>query len=500
MKPKLNVLFLAAEADPFIKIGGLGDYAGSLPLALHGIVPTSEDETGIDIRLVIPFYGAIQQKQYPLKRVAAFEVPHAGGSLPAEALMLEMRGLPVYFISGSMIPADAPVYTSDPAEDGRKFTFFSLCALELARSLEWPPDIVHANDWHTAPAVYALSLIQRDSDPVFNNAAALLGLHNLPYLGAGAEQALDEFGLPPAENSALPGWAKQMPLPLGLLAADHIVAPSPTYAQEILTPEFGSGLHSFLRQRKQDISGILNGIDVNRWDPRTDEQLKANYSHEDLTPRKVNKTALQQEFNLEVDADIPLIIIISRMDKQKGIDLVPDALRHIAGQRWQAVILGTGDPVLEAAVRGLENNLPDQVRVAVRFDAALSRRMYGAADIILIPSRYEPCGLNQMIGMRYGVVPVARATGGLKDTIQDYDLSEESTGFLFDKESASALSEAIRRALAVYENRDAWTQLQQRCMQQDFSWDRFARQYLTLYRSLARAKAARQPGSSQTEV
>src|SRR5690606_27307942 len=185
------------------------------------------------------------------------------------------------------------------------------------------------------------------------------------------------------------------------------------YAQEILTPEFGSGLHSFLRQRKQDISGILNGIDVNRWDPRTDEQLKANYSHEDLTPRKVNKTALQQEFNLEVDADIPLIIIISRMDNQKGIDLVPDALRHIAGQRWQAVILGTGDPVLEAAVRGLENNLPDQVRVAVRFDAALSRRMYGAADIILIPSRYEPCGLNQMIGMRYGVVPVARATGGL---------------------------------------------------------------------------------------
>lgn len=273
-------------------------------------------------------------------------------------------------------------------------------------------------------------------------------------------------------------------MPLGLWAADHIVTVSPTYAQEILTPEFGSGLEGFLQARAEAITGILNGIDCNRWDPQTDPALVANYTGESLDARQANKAALQQELGLEVDQNRLLIAMISRMDYQKGIDLVPGALRQLAGKPWQAVILGTGDPALETAIRDLEVKFPDRVRAAIRFDAALSRRIYAGADSLLIPSRYEPCGLAQMIAMRYGCVPIARATGGLSDTIQDYSRSKDSTGFLFTNPSARALAGAIERALKVWSEPAEWRALQLRGMQMDFSWERSARQYLELYLSL----------------
>lgn len=484
--PGLRVLFMAAEADPFIKIGGLGDVAGSLPPALRALSFEPEEKwgfTSIDIRVVIPYYGLIRNQDYSLEHVATFNIASINGPIQAEAFMTSVNNLPVYLLSGSPIKVDAPVYTADASVDGIKFTFFSLAALELARALNWPPQIVHANDWHTSLAIYSLGLSRKDDD-FYYNTSTLLGVHNLPYLGSGAEAALEWFNLPPAANSQLPQWAQSMPLPLGLLTADHIVAVSPTYAREILTPEFGSGLQDFLHTRSDTISGILNGLDTQQWNPETDSALVSYYNMHHLEDRKVNKLALQNELGLPGDPNVPLLGMVSRMDNQKGFDLIPGALRQIGHMPWQAVILGTGDPKLEASVRRLERDYPERIRAVIRFDNALSRRIYAGSDSLLIPSRYEPCGLTQMIAMRYGCVPIARATGGLKDTILDYHQSAESNGFLFTKASSASLAAALRRALLTYNDQESWRGLQIRGMEQDFSWGRSAAQYAELYKLL----------------
>jgi starch synthase len=478
MNSNLKVLYLAAEAEPLVKVGGLGDVSGSLPAALQA---TGE----VDVRLVIPFYGIIQELPLQLQMVASFDIPHLAGPIRAQVFTTRLNELVVYLVSGNPIPPDAPVYSADPSQDGHKFTLFSLAALELARALNWAPDILHANDWHTAPALYKLRL-QRD--PFFDNTTTAFGLHNLPYMGVGTGKAMDAFGLPPAAASVLPWWAKDIPLPLGLWAADHIVAPSPTYAHEILTPEFGLGLEKFLKTRSPRITGILNGIDTRKWNPETDPFIPLNYTQDTFDNRAMNKQSLLAELDLDPDLQLPLIGIISRLDAQKGIDLVPSAFQHLTDQPWQAVILASGDPILEASLHQLELDFPGKVRSVIRYDAMLSHRIYAAADILLIPSRYEPCGLTQMIAMRYGCIPVARATGGLQDTIQDYGVSDNSTGFLFKKPNASELGHAIHEALHVYREPQRWFDLQQRSMSQDFSWEKSARQYINLYRLLVERK------------
>jgi len=498
----LRVLFLAAEADPFIKVGGLGDVAGSLPRALQklsialaapGDISEESPMPAIDVRLVIPLHGAIDRSRFELRPVASFNVPYVGGDIPAEVFDTDVDGLPVYLISGPPTQADPRVYTGDPQIDGMKYVFFSLAALHLARALGWRPDLIHANDWHTAPAIYARQA-QPQQDGVYDGVATLLGVHNLPDLGVGTGAVLNEFGLPPAAGSALPWWAQDMPLPLGLLAADHIVAVSPTYAREILTPEFGSGLHDFLLTRQDTISGILNGIDAEQWNPSSDPHLVTNYNLQNLPARAANKTALQLELGLKPDPTVPLLAMINRMDNQKGVDLALDALRMLASQGsapWQAILLGTGLPELEETARRMQADYPDRVRAAILFDAALSRRIYAGADALLIPSRYEPCGLAQMIAMRYGCVPIARATGGLRDTILDYDGSN-GTGFLFNKPNTAELAATIRRAMEVYSDKRPWRNLQRQGMQQDFSWQRSAGQYFDLYQQTLAAKNASQ--------
>jgi starch synthase len=294
----VKILFLAAEADPFVKIGGLGDVAGSLPFALRRLAatPDQNSSTQVDIRLVIPFHGAIQRKSFPLRPLKSFDILSVNGPLRVEVLTTKLYDLPAYLISGDPIPPDSPVYTADTAINGYRLAFFSVAALELARSLDWVPDVIHANDWHTAPAVYALAL-WRDHDPFFAHTTSVLGLHNLVYLGAGP--ALASYGLPPAVGSELPWWAQDIPLPLGPLSADHIVAASPSYARVILTPEYGSGLHEFLKSRAQSISGILNGINPDQWDPVHDPALIANYTPDCPEYRIKNKETLQNEFGLE---------------------------------------------------------------------------------------------------------------------------------------------------------------------------------------------------------
>lgn len=481
-KTRLKVLFLAAEAEPFVKIGGLGDIAGSLPQALRALTLDDRPKfSDIDARLVIPFHGAIQRQAYPLHNEAVFEIPHVNGSIKTEVLSTIVNGVPVYLICGAPIPRDAPVYSSDKLADGNKFAFFSLAALEMAKVLKWQPNIVHANDWHTAISLYILKI---QNDPFFKYASTVLSLHNLPFLGEGTSKILDKYQIPPLETNELPEWARHMPLPLGLWSADSIVAVSPTYAQEILTPEFGSGLESFLKTRQDAITGILNGINIDRWNPARDPALEANFTKETLEIRQDNKTSLLREFGFTPDPSIPLMAMVTRLDNQKGVDLLPETLNLLSDLPWRIIILGTGLPEIEKTIHQLENNYPSRVRMAIRFDDQLSRRIYAGADMLLIPSRYEPCGLTQMFAMRYGSVPIARATGGLKDTISDNDKPASSTGFLFSNANPVDLADAIRRALKVYSEKDIWRSIQRNGMAQDFSWERSAKQYARLYFSL----------------
>lgn len=481
---KLNVLFLAAESRPFVTVGGLGEVAYALAYALSELPSEYTHYDEIDVRIALPFYAGIEREKWAMQSCAEFDVPHKNGPIHAQVFEVHVDGIPFYLISGSPIPQESgPIYATDAALDGPKFVFFSLAALELTRQVGWKPDILHANDWHTAPAIYSLAL-HRDNDPFFANTGSLLTVHNLPYLGAGAGPSLNDYGLPPAEDSTLPFWAQNLPLPLGLLTADQIVTVSPGYAKEILTPEFGSGLNSFLNTRANAITGILNGIDVEYWNPDTDSHITFNFTASNIEPREGNKTWLQKHFDLEEDPHIPMMGMITRLDNQKGVDLVMDALLQLIDRPWQAIILGTGQPELENAAQRLEHTLPQRVRAVIGFDKILSRRLYGGSDMMLIPSRYEPCGLVQMIAMRYGCIPIARATGGLKDTIQDFDETRASTGFLFEPATSTALNHAIRRALDAYNVRHEWKLLQKRAMEQDFTWTRSAREYFNLYQML----------------
>jgi len=477
MPDPIKVLFLAAEAEPFIKVGGLADVAGSLPRALRAITTQAMHGTKLDVRLVLPLHRAIHIESKTLRRVAEFSVYRRGGALPVQVFEMLQGGMPVYFINGDLIAAAPSVYSTNLEADRDKYAFFSLAALELTRSLDWTPDLIHANDWHTALALYALH--SRRTDPKLMRIRTLLTVHNLPYTGGDGKDVLSAYGLMPLQDSILPKWAQNQPLPLGLWSADAIVPVSPTYGREILTPEFGCGLETFLKSRSGSITGILNGLDNQIWNPDTDQALAVRFNADMLPARKTNKTALQKNLGLD-EKPIPLLAIIGRIDEQKGIDITFETLRQMEDLDWQFVILGSGDAVLEGAARSLQTFYPDRVRTILRFDDQLSRRIYAGADMFLMSSRYEPCGLAQMIAMRYGCVPVVHATGGLRDTVKD-----GKTGFLFSKADPGSMLEALRRAFDVYNNPDKWQRFQRDCMKEDFSWSRPARQYAMLYRALA---------------
>ncbi len=476
MPETINVLFLAAEAAPFVKIGGLADVAGSLPLALRSL--SQKNGAPLDVRLVLPLHRVIRDKISGLRRVAEFSVFGHGRDIPAQVFETSLDGMPVYFIDGEPISAAESVYTADPAADRDKFVFFSLAALELPRHLGWRIDLLHVNDWHTALAPYALRT--RWPRQVSAHPRSVLTIHNLAYMGGDGADVLSAYGLPPLDNAALPGWALTQPLPLGLWAAEAVIPVSPTYAGEILTPEFGYGLETFLSSRADSITGILNGIDLAAWNPATDEALAANFNAEDLSARSENKLALQKKLGLKEDIGIPLLAMVGRIDQQKGVDIALEALPRLGEQPWQFVLLGTGDPHIERAAADLQAAYPDRSRAILRFDAPLSHLIYAGADLFLMPSRFEPCGLAQMIAMRYGCIPVVRATGGLVDTVR-----QGQTGFLFEGAEAESMANALESALSVYHtNPEKWQRLQRNGMKKDFSWARSARRYAQVYRSL----------------
>lgn len=476
----MNVLFLAAEATPFIKVGGLGDVAGELPRALR--------RRGVDVRLALPLHAGVDARGVDIERTTRIEVQRASGAEPVTVHTGRMGDLPVFLVDGEPIRSAAGLY-GEPASDAFKFTLFSLAALAACETFGWAQDVVHANDWHTAPAIIALDR-QRNTHSAWRTTATLLSLHNLPFMGVGGEAGLQEFGLTPASVGPLPEWARGLPLPLGLLHADAIAPVSPSYGREIQSPEFGCGLEGFFASRQADIRGILNGIDPDIWNPSTDRALRRTFDRRHLDRRASNKAALEQELGWEPQPDRPLLAMVTRMDAQKGVDLALQALPRLADLAWRFVLLGTGDPALEQGAAAFADAHADRVRFLARFDPGLSRRMYGGADLLLVPSRYEPCGLAQMIAMRYGCLPLVHAVGGLRDTVIPADVRGAGTGFLFEAASPTALGDALRRALSTYDDRARWAQMQRNAMSQDFSWEESAAAYQCLYEELVERRAA----------
>ncbi len=463
---------LAAEAAPLAKVGGLADVVGSLPRALTDL--------GHEVRVAIPGYGSIDWQKYKPERVAGFPVYTTAGAQNAEIWRTEVDGLSVSLVTGPPIPQDRWIYGRTIAEDGPKFVFFSLAALWSAEALSWKPDVVHAHDSHTGPAVWWLATEGREN-PYYRDVASVFTIHNLPYAAQGAGKHLGDYKLRRSDAlAALPEAFRDSLMGLGILGADFLSTVSPTYAREILTEEGGHGLDGVLRLRADRLAGILNGIDVASWNPAEDSELAANFDAQTLPARIANKTALQNEAGLEPDPKMPVLAVVSRLVKEKGFEIAAPAVRRWLERGGQFVLLGTGDPTLEHEYAQFEMRYPRRASVRLRFDGRYARRIYAGADALLLPSRYEPCGLAQMIGMRYGCVPVARRTGGLADTVTDAG-EPGGTGFMFDEFNPWALWDALERCLKVYASPASWRQLQANGMARDFSWSRSAAEYADLY-------------------
>ena len=487
----LRVLVIASEAVPFVKTGGPADVIGALPRALHRL--------GHDVRVILPCYTSIDQQRWQLRPVVDdLTVPMNHQSEHVSVLVTpESESPPVYFVGSEHYLQREQLYGY--GDDGERFILFCRAALEFARWLGWAPDVIHCHDWHTAIIPNWMKTIFRD-DPFFAHTATVYTIHNLAYQGIFGYRILEVAGL--AKDGFLytevPELAEVVDLMgRGIHYADAVSTVSPRYAREILTPDFGERLDPVLRERKDRLYGILNGIDTQVHDPATDKYLATHYDAFALDQRAANKRALQEQMKLPVSACAPLVGIISRLTDQKGFDLLEKTLVPLVEQGIQLVVSGTGDQHYHAMLQRLAARYPRQVSVLLTFNLETSSRIYAGSDMLLMPSRFEPCGLTQMLAMRYGSIPIVHRTGGLADTVQEYDpASETGNGFSFVKYDPFHLFAAVMRALEAYKFTDQWQRLMQRAMLADYSWDASAEQYVALYRramELQSIAAARGP-------
>ena len=502
----MRVCFIASEVEPFAKTGGLADVTAALPKALQNL--------GHDVRIVMPLYRQVDRTRYALARTSLRVLVIVGaqtftgriwkGLLPGRS----SHRVVVYFIEcAAFFDRDGLYQTHgvDHPDNLARFSFFSQAALRLLPALKWQPHVVHCHDWQTALACAHLKFGSMGREPFFSSIGTVFTVHNLAYQGLFPKEqwALTQLPWSAFAIQGLEFYDQISCLKGGLISAGRLNTVSPTYAGEIQTPAFGCGLEGVLIERRRDLVGILNGIDQAEWDPRTDSSLAACYSDARLEGKAVCKATLQQRQRLPRRAQL-VIGMIQRLAEQKGIDIFLEALRTLATLPVQIVLLGAGDPAYQTRLERAAASLPDRLAVNFTFDNALAHQIEAGADAFLMPSRFEPCGLNQMYSMRFGTVPIVKRVGGLADTVVDATPSsigaKTATGFVFEPHTSQALVDAVRRAVAAFEHPTLWRSLMRAGMRQDFSWDRSAREYLRLYeRTLPKSARMETPASLKRE-
>ncbi len=477
----INVLFTSAEAAPYAKVGGMADVVGSLPQALRRL--------GTDARAILPYYGFIDAAKYKIAPLFSFAFSRPNGTADVQVFTASNDGVPFYLVrSWPFFGDDTGVYT-DWNWDVPRFIFFNQVTLAVAWELKlregWFPDVLHVNDWHTGLIPFLLHESRRDAN--WTNMASLLSIHNMAYQGNAVGGWLWELGIPGRHQPDLVHQnLTDNLLAMAIAYSDVITTVSPRYAVEIQYPYMGYGLDNLIHTRLGDVYGILNGLDVDYWNPETDRMISSNFNIDNFTEKRpVNKAQLQKDAGLEVRENVPIIGIVSRLVQQKGFDMALPALRRlIINTDVQLIVLGSGEPNLDFEFWRLAQDFPWRTKVFHGYNEAMAHRIYAGSDIFLMPSHFEPCGIGQMIAMRYGSLPLVRETGGLADTVQNYDNGpgDYGTGFSFSWEQPEAVLNTIRWALNTYHNRpDVWQRMQRRGMEIDFSWDKSAREYINLY-------------------
>jgi starch synthase len=480
----LSIAFLASEVAPFAKTGGLADVAGALPRALAG--------AGTSVRVLMPFYREVKKKNLPVRKLFEDSISDGmGRSLPYAVHELDEAGVSTLFIEHDAFFDREFLYgtpAGDYPDNGERFAFFARAALETLAKTGMAVDIVHAHDWQSAPALAYLKFLQ-SGNPFFARTRTVFTIHNLAYQGRFEKDILGRIGLPDSlfNMNDLEFYGKVNFLKAGILYADAVTTVSPRYSREIQTPEFGCGLDGLLRQRSGVLRGILNGVDYAAWDPARDVLIPSRYGPGDLAGKAVCKKEIIRMFGLPAAAaGRPVVGVVSRLAGQKGFDLVADALDEMFKRNFVLIVLGTGEDKIQEALKAAQKAHPDRFGLKIAFDEKVAHTIYAGSDVFLIPSRYEPCGLTQMYSLKYGTIPVVRATGGLDDTIREFDpAARTGNGFKFEAYTEAALLACLDRALAQWKNKSAWSVLVRNAMAEDFSWGRSAQAYLDLYRSVA---------------
>ena len=480
----MKVLIASPEVFPFVKTGGLADVSGSLPKALNKL--------GVETRIILPKHKMIDEAVFPMKyRNLKFSAQVSQSIVEAEIVESGYDGVTAYLVEKDDYFYRDYLYSTpdgDYLDNAERFSFFAKAIIEAIKTTGFVPDVLHCNDWETALAPVFLRTLYKD-DPVVGDMATALTIHNLGYQGIfwHLDMHLLNIGWEFFTPDFLEFFGKINFLKGGIVFSDVINTVSRKYSEEIQTPEFGHGLDGVLRSRKADLYGIVNGIDYDDWDPAKDTLLPANYDPTSLDGKKACKVALQQAFGLPADPGAPLMGTISRLADQKGFDLIAEGLEAMVATGAQYVVLGTGERRYHDILTSLSKKFPKSFSCKIAFDNRLAHLIEAGADIFLMPSQYEPCGLNQLYSLKYGTVPVVRAVGGLDDTIVDYgDDGASGTGFKFDEYTVEAFLEAIGRALDAYKDTPSWQALMRRCMAADFSWERSALQYIDLYENALR--------------